>query len=135
MSWGRLLIAVLAGIGACANPASARAQEFRSIDQWPSMIDQNAAKVIIANIGTVALSILYLDDGTWKTIQIPTGQYVTLPSQDTGLSVSFNDGAEAKSATLNRGTMYAIYWNSGLNRWAIAPYDDVAKRPSGFRSR
>jgi hypothetical protein len=133
MSWGRLLIAVLAGIGACAHPASARAQEFRSIDQLPGMIDQDA-KVFIANIGTVALSILYLDE-TWTTIQIPSGQYVTLPSQNTGLSVSFNDGVEAKSVTLNPGTTYALYYNSELNRWAIAPYDDVAKHPTPFRSR
>ena len=36
---------------------------------------------------------------------------------------------------LTRGTVYALYWNSALNRWAVAPYDDVAKRPaSGFRS-
>jgi len=133
MSWGRLLAVVVAVIG--AHPASARAQEFRSIDQMPGMINQDTvAKITVANIGTVALNISYLD-GTWKTIQIPSGQYVTLSSQDTGLSVSFNNGAEAKSITLNRGTTYALYWNSEINRWAIAPYDEVARRPSDFRSR
>jgi hypothetical protein len=40
-----------------------------------------------------------------------------------------------KSVTLNSGTTYALYWNSGVNRWAIAPYDEVARRASGFRSR
>jgi hypothetical protein len=133
MSWP-ILVLVLAGIAACAHPAAAPAQEFRSINQLPGLTSQNAEKFIISNIGTVALNILYLD-GDWKTIQIPAGQYVTLPSQDTGLAVSFNDGVEAKSTTLTRGTVYALYWNSALNRWAVAPYDDVAKRPaSGFRS-
>jgi hypothetical protein len=134
MSWGRLLIVVLAGIGACAHPSSARAQAFRSIDQVPGMIDQDAEKVIIANIGTSALSLSYLD-GVWKTIQIPSGQYVTLPGQGSGLSVTFNDGAAVQSVTLNRGTTYALHWNSGLNRWAMGLYDDVARRPSGLRSR
>lgn len=129
-----LIIFLIAGIGPCSHPASARAQTFRSINQMPAMIDQNAANVIVSNIGTVMLSISYMD-GVWKTIQIPPAQYVTLPCQDTGLSVSFNDGAEAKLVTLNRGTTYALYWNSGVNRWAIAPYDEVARRPSGFRSR
>src|SRR5262245_10854179 len=136
MSWSKLLIIVLAGIGACAHPASTQAQAFRSVDQMPGMTDQDATKVVIANIGTVALSILYLDlDGSWKTVPIPSGQYVALPSQDTGLSVSFNDGVEAKSVTLNRGATYGLHWNSQANRWAIAPYDEVAKRASGFRSR
>jgi len=134
MRCGGLLIVVLAGVAACIHPASARAQGFRSIDQMPAMIDKDDAKVVISNIGTVALNISYLD-GVWKSIQIPSGQYVTLPSQETGLSISFNDGAVAQSITLNRGTTYALYWNSGLNRWAIALYDDVARRPSGFRSR
>jgi len=99
------------------------------------MIDQNAAKVIISNIGTTALSILYLD-GAWKAIQIPSGQYVTLPSQGAGISVSFSDGTETQSVTLNRGTTYALHFNAGLNRWSIAPYDDVARRPpTRFRSR
>lgn len=134
MSWARLLILVLATVGASAYPASARAQDFRSIDQLPGMIDQADAQVIVANIGTTALNISYLD-GAWNTIPIPSGQYVSLPSQGASLSVSFNDGIEAKSVTLNRGTTYALYWNAGLNRWAIAPYDEVARRPSGFRSR
>jgi hypothetical protein len=136
MSRSKLLIVILAGIAACACSGSARAQAFRSVDQMPSMTDQDATKVVIANIGTVALSILYLDlDGAWKTVPIPSGQYVTLPSQDTGLSVSFNDGVDAKSVTLNRGATYGLHWNSQTNRWAIAPYDEVAKRASGFRSR
>jgi len=71
---------------------------------------------------------------TGNTIQIPSGTYVALPSQNAGLFVSFNDGVEAKSFTLSRGTTYAPYWNSELNRWAIAPYDEVAKRPNPFRS-
>jgi hypothetical protein len=132
MSWSRFLIVVLAGIG--ANFASVRAEEFRSVNQMPGMIAQDAARVILANIGTAALNISYLD-GVWKTIQIPSGEYVPLPSQSTGLSLSFNNGAEAQLVTLNPGTIYALYWNSGLNRWAIAPYDEVARRPSGFRSR
>jgi hypothetical protein len=98
------------------------------------MIDQGPAKVIISNVGTAALYISYLD-GVAKTIQIPSGQYVTLPSQENGLSISFNDGVETKSAALNPGAIYALYWNSGLNRWAIGLYDDVARRPSGFRPR
>jgi hypothetical protein len=134
MNWGKLLIIALAGIAVCAHPSGARAQEFRSTDQMPRMIDQDAEKVIIANIGTSALNISYLEGG-WKTIEIPSGQYVTLPSQQNGLSVSFNDSSEAQSVTLNRGTTYALYWNSGLNRWAIAPYDEVARRPSGLRAR
>jgi hypothetical protein len=134
MNWTRHLVIILAGIGVCGEPACARAQELRSTDQLPAMVDQDAARVIISNIATVPLGVSYLD-GDWKTIQIPSGQYVTLPSQGAGLAVSFNDGAQAKSVTLNGGTTYALYWNSGLNRWAIAPYDDVARRPSGLRSR
>ncbi len=56
----------------------------------------------------------------------------TIASQSTGLSVSFNDGVETKSLVLNRGTTYALYWNAGLSRWAIAPYDEVARRPAAF---
>jgi len=118
----------------CAYSANVRAQSFRSIDQLPSMIDPADARVVVANVGTTALNISYLDE-TWHTIQIPPGQYATLASQDAGLSVLFNDGVEVKSVTLNSGTTYALYWNSGVNRWAIAPYDEVARRASGFRSR
>jgi len=129
-------IAVLATIGICASPAAAPAQEFRSINQLPGLTDRDPAKVTVSNIGTVALSIQYLDAGDWKTIQIPSGQYVALPSQGAGLAVAFNDGAEAKSLTLGGGTTYALYWNAGLSRWAIAPFDEVVpRRPSGLRSR
>jgi hypothetical protein len=100
----------------------------------PGLIPPESSRVIIANIGTAALNISYLD-GVWKTIQIPSSQYVTLPTQGTALSVSFNDGAEAKPVTLNRDTTYALYWDSGLNHWAIALYDEVARRPRGIRSR
>ena len=134
MNWGRVFIVVFAGIAACAHPLSAGAQKFRSTDQIPGMIGQDAEKVTIANIGTTALSLSYLD-GVWKTIQIPSGQFVTLPSQQNGLPVTFNDSAEVQSVTLNRGTTYALHWNSGANRWAIALYDEVARRPSGLRSR
>jgi hypothetical protein len=128
-----ILIVVLAIVSACIPPMSARATELRSVDQMPALPPPDSEKITIANIGTATLSLLYMD-GDWKTIQIPSGQYVTLPSQDTGLSVSFHDGVETKSTTLNRGTTNALYWNAGLNRWAIAPYSDVARRPSGFRS-
>jgi hypothetical protein len=134
MSWARLLTAVMICIGACSHPARAEAVNLRSIDQMPGMIDQDTAKVTIANIGTVALSILYLD-GTWKTVEIPSSQFVTLPSQGGSLSVSFNDGADPKSVSLNPGTTYALYWNSEAKRWAIAPYDEVARRPGAFRSQ
>jgi hypothetical protein len=129
-----ILIVVLAAAGACALPPTARAQQLRSTDQLPGLTDQQSDKVTISNIGNAALNISYLD-GDWKTIQIPSGQFVTLPSQSAGVSVAFSDGVEAKSATLNRGTAYALYWNAGLSRWAIAPYDEVAKRPSGLRPR
>ena len=129
-----LIVVLAAAVSACIRPMSARASELRSVDQLPGLIDQDSAKITISNIGTATLSLLYMD-GDWKTIQIPSGQYVTLPSQDTGLSVSFHDGVETKSTTLNRGTTYALYWNAGFNRWAIAPYADVARRPSGLRSR
>jgi hypothetical protein len=132
--WGRLFILVMACVGACQNLASAEAEKFHSVDQMPGMINQDAATVNIANIGTVALSILYLD-GTWKTVEIPSGQFITLPSRSGSLSVSFNDGAEAKSVTLNPDTTYALYWNSEVSRWGIAPYDDVARRPGAFRSQ
>jgi hypothetical protein len=134
MSWERIFVVILVGMGACADSTNARAQQFRSIDQMPGLINSDSAKIIIANISTVALNISYLD-GASHSIQIPSGQYVSLPSHNTGLLVSFNDGHEAKSVTLNPNITYALYWNSALDRWAIAPYDDVARRPSGFRSR
>lgn len=135
MSWSTpILIVLFAAIGACAHIEAARASELRSSNQLPGLIDQDSEKVTITNIGTSALSISYLD-GAWKTIQIPSGQYVTIPGQSNGLSVSFSDGVETKSITLNRGTTYALHWNSGLGRWAIAPYDEVARRPSGLRAR
>jgi hypothetical protein len=56
-------------------------------------------------------------------------------SQAGGVSVAFNDGVEAKSALLNGSSAYALYWNTGVGRWAIAPYDEVAKRPSSLRAR
>jgi hypothetical protein len=135
MSWRTsILIVFLAVINACASPAAGQTNKLRSTNQLPSLIEQDSEKVTIANIGTVALNISYLDEA-WKAVQIPSGQYVVLPSQSTGLSVSFSDGVETKSLVLNRGTTYALYWNSGPGRWAIAAYDEVARRPSGFRSR
>jgi hypothetical protein len=135
MSWRILILTVALSItAACAHAAAARAIELRSTNQMPDMVDQNADKVAISNIGNATLNISYLE-GDWKTVQIPSGQYVTIPSQSTGLSVSFNDGVETKSLVLNRGTMYALHWNAELNRWAILPYDEVARRPTGFRSR
>jgi hypothetical protein len=135
MSWRTLIPTVaLAITAACVHAAAARAIEFRSTNQMPDMVNQNAEKVAISNIGNAALNISYLE-GEWKSVQIPSGQYITIPSESTGLSISFNDGVETKSLVLNRGSTYALYWNSGLNRWAIAPYDEVARRPSGLRSR
>jgi hypothetical protein len=133
MKWDKLCTIALTGIGACALLTGARGLELRSINQMPAMTQQDGSKVIIANIGTVSLNILYRD-GDWKSVQIPSGQYVTVPGQGTGLSVSYNDGAEAQTATLNPGSTYALYWNSQLNRWRIALYDDVARRASPFRS-
>ena len=135
MTWRTPILTIaLSIIAASASPAAARAIELRSTNQMPQMVDQNADKVAISNIGNSALNISYLE-GDWKLVQIPSGQYITIPSESSGLAVSFNDGVETKSLVLNRGTTYALYWNGGLNRWAIAPYDEVARRPSGFRSR
>jgi hypothetical protein len=135
MNAGKRLFAVLAGIAACLQPAFLVAQEFRAINQLPGLIDPDqSSKVVLSNVGTTALSVAYLD-GDWKTIQIPSGQYVSLPSQSTGVSVSYHDGSAVQTVTLNRGTNYALHWNSAANRWAIEPYDNVAKRPSGFRAR
>jgi hypothetical protein len=132
---GNRLFAVLASVAACIQPGCLVAQELRSINQLPGLVDQDqASKVILSNIGTTALNISYLD-GDWKTIQIPSGQYVSLPSQSTGVSVSYHDGSAAQTVTLNRGTNYALHWNSAASRWAIEPYDNVARRPSGFRAR
>ena len=115
-------------------PSTAWAQQLRSTNQMPDMVDLDSTKVAIANLGTADLSIQYLD-GTWKTVQILSGKYVSLPSQAGGVSVAFNDGVEAKSALLNGSSAYALYWNTGVGRWAIAPYDEVAKRPSSLRAR
>ena len=130
-----ILTVALAITAACAHATTARAIELRSTNQMPEMVDQNADKVAISNIGNATLNISYLEEEDWKTVQIPSGQYVIIPSQSTGLSVSFDDGVETKSLVLNRGTMYALHWNAELNRWAILPYDEVARRPTGFRSR
>ena len=136
MSWRMPILHIAVSIAAaCATPAtSARAIEPRSTNQALDMVDQNADKVAISNLANTALKISYLE-GDWKSVEVLPGQYVIIPSQSTGLSVSFNDGVETKSLVLNRGSTYALYWNSGLNRWAIAPYDEVARRPSGLRSR
>ena len=135
MNWRTAILSVAVSIiAACGNPAAADAIELRSTNQMPQMVDQNSDKVAISNIGNSALNISYLD-GDWKSVQVPSGQYIAIPSESTGLSVSFNDGVETKSLVLNRGTTYALYWSAGLNRWAIAPYDEVARRPSGLRSR
>src|ERR1043166_6937865 len=116
MSWTRVLIFTLAAVGASVSPASLLALEFRSINQWPRMVKQDAGKVIIANISAAALSISYLQEG-WKSVQIPSGQYVPLPSPADCLSISFHDGIEAQSATLNPGTIYAMYLSSTPTRW------------------
>ena len=103
MNWPTPILTIAVSIAAAsANPATtARAIELRSTNQMPEMVDQNADKVAISNIGNAALNISYLE-GDWKSVQIPSGQYVTIPSQSTGLSVSFNDGVETKSLVLNR---------------------------------
>ena len=105
----------------CDDRASHRASQHKS-NAGDGRPERREA---ISNIGNATLNISYLE-GDWKTVQIPSGQYVTIPSQSTGLSVSFNDGVETKSLVLNRGTMYALHWNAELNRWAILPYDEVA---------
>lgn len=130
MSRFRFYLALLASVLVCAQLSDASAEEFRRINQFPALIDGGDLNVNIANIGTVDLSIMYRD-GDWKTIQVPSGKYVAVKTEATSLSVSFNDGIEPTWVTLNRGMTYALYWNAG--RWAIAPYDDVARR--GFRSR
>jgi hypothetical protein len=85
MSWRTLILtAALSITAACVHAATARAIELRSTDQMPDMIDQNTGTVAISNIGNATLSISYLD-GDWKTVQIPSGQYVSIPSQSTGL--------------------------------------------------
>jgi hypothetical protein len=132
MNQSRILFGLLASVIACAYVTDAFAEEFRRIDQFPGLIDEGALNVNIANIGTVDLSIMYRD-GDWKTVLIPSGKYVVIQTEAPSLSVSFNDGVEPKWVTLNRGMTYALYSNSG--RWAIAPYDDVARRSSGLRSR
>jgi hypothetical protein len=135
MSFRILILTVVLSITAVSvHAASALAIELRSTNQMPEMVDQNADKVVIANIGNAALNISYLE-GDWKSVQIPSAQYVTIPSQSTGLSVSFNDGVETKSRVLDRGATYALYWNAGLNRWDIGLYEEVARRSTGFRSR
>ena len=129
-----ILIVFLAGIQALAHLTTAPASELRSSNQLPDMIEQDSDKITITNIGTADLNILYLEE-SWKPIQVPSGKYVKIPSQSTGLSISFSDGVETKSVTLSRGTTYALHWNAVARRWAIAPYDEVARRPSGLRSR
>ena len=108
------------------------AQDLRSTNQVPGLIDQASDQVTITNMGTASLSILYFD-GAWKPAAISSGQTVALKGQGNSLSVSFNDGVEAKSVVLNVPVHYALYWNAG--RWDIAPWDEVARKPSGLRSR
>jgi hypothetical protein len=114
--------------------SAAWTQQLRSVNQMPALIDLDSTKVAIANLGTANLSIQYLD-GVWKTVQINSGKYVSIPSQAGSVSVSFNDSVEAKETLLNSNNTYALYWNTGASRWAIAPYDEVAKRPSSLRAR
>ena len=126
MSWRTpILTFAVSIIAAFANPATARAIELRSTNQMPGWSTRTPTRSPSQTSATAALNISYLE-GDWKSVQIPSGQYVTIPSQSTGLSVSFNDGVETKSLVLNRGMTYALYWNAGLSRWAIAPYDEVA---------
>jgi hypothetical protein len=126
----RILALVLFVTGAAMQVAVA--QNLRSTNQVPGLIDQVSDKVSITNMGTAALNILYWD-GAWKPVEISSGQTVALKGQGSSLSVSFNDGVAAKSTVLNVPIHYAIYWNSG--RWDIAPWDEVAKKSTGLRSR
>lgn len=128
------ILACIAGLLLAVEPAdNAWAEQFRRIDQFPGLIDQDDSKIKVANLGTVDLSMMYLD-GDWKTIQVPSGRYIVLQPRETNLSVSFNDGFDARSVTLSSGMTYALFFSSG--RWSLAPYDDVvSRRPGVFRSR
>ena len=133
MKAGMLILALLLfATGAAVDVAVAETTNLRSSNQVPGLSEQASDKVTITNMGTTALKILY-SDGAWKQVEISSGQTVALKGQGSGLSVSFNDGAETKSVVLNVPTHYAIYWNSG--RWDIAPWDEVARKPSGLRSQ
>lgn len=114
---------------ACLQTSPCFSQQLRSVNQMPALLDLDSTKVAIANLTTADLSILYLRT-TWKTVQIPSGKFVSLPSPHGSVTVSFNDGVEKTSVLLNGNTAYALHFNAGANRWAIAPYDEVAKRPS-----
>jgi hypothetical protein len=132
MRWSRIIISGLLLVAAPL--AAVWAQQLRSINQMPALVDHESTMVHIANLGTVDLSMLYLD-GTWKPVQIPSGSFVSLPSQGGSVSISYNDGVEAKSASLDSNSAYALHWNTETSRWTISPYDEVAKRPNGLRSR
>ena len=77
----------------------------------------------------------FVSGGRLESVQIPSGQYVTIPSQSTGLSVSFNDGVETKSLVTQPRHNVCSLLERRARRWAIAPYDEVGRRPGGFRSR
>ena len=126
----RILAVVLLVTGAAVQVAVA--QNLRSTNQVPGLIDQASDKVTITNMGNTGLNILYWD-GAWKPLAISAGQTVALKGQGNSLSVTFNDGVAAKSVVLNVPIHYAIHWNAG--RWDIGPWDEVARKPSGLRSR
>ena len=130
MRWRDIALPLLLYLTAAAFPAHA---ELRSINQMPRLLDQNSDSVTVANVSASTLRFQYFS-GTWKLVELPSGNVVTLVSPSSGLEIQFSDGTTVQSAVLIRGSVSAFYYNADTGRWAIAPYDDVAHRPTGLRS-
>jgi hypothetical protein len=106
----------------------------QSINQEPELTKQWADSTLVTNIGNASLRLSY-GNKEWTQATIQPGETIVIPAAAGQAFLSFHDGKEAKTMALERGLRYALYWNKQAGRWSVDVYDNVARRPTGFRSQ
>jgi hypothetical protein len=88
----------------------------------PPPVQKNA--VYVENFGDTFLRFQYWNpaDEKWVTVELLPGKNLTIacPQCDKHVTVSFHDGTNARTAALNLGAPYALYWTT--DRWDVGPW-------------
>jgi len=95
--------------------------------QPPPNVEQDT--VLVANFGNDTIRFQYWNpsERRWVTVQIPVRRAVTIFCRECSgqVKLSFDDGQTARSALVNTGAAYAMYWSTATNNWNVGPYMSV----------